>query len=69
MKDSGRSVKDLEETTNTELEQIQEWFQDNELTINLEKTNFTLFNLRERQEEPPEIKIGEKKYKWNQYLS
>ena len=41
---SGKHIKTLFETSNTELEKIAIWFQANKLSLNKSRTKFTLFH-------------------------
>ena len=41
---SHHQIKILFETVNCELEKINQWFKANRLSLNVEKTNYTLFH-------------------------
>ena len=41
---SANSLKDLEETINTELTHLSEWFKSNRLSLNIDKTCYILFH-------------------------
>ena len=50
---SHRNIKDLFKTVNSELSQINEWFKANKLSLNVDKTNFTLFHKESQSDNLP----------------
>ena len=60
--DSHHQIKVLFETVNAELQKISQWFRANKLSLNVKKTNYTLFykcSLKDKMSlKLPELKIG-----------
>ena len=50
---SHQNIKTLFGTVNCELEKICEWFRANKLTLNVRKTNYTLFHKNSTKEKLP----------------
>ena len=60
---SHQNINDLFSTVNSELECINQWFKANKLSLNIEKTKYTLFHKKSAKNEISEIpylKIGTK---------
>ena len=60
---SNQNLNDLFATVNSELECINQWFKANKLSLNIEKTKYTLFHKRSAINEIsaiPDLKIGSK---------
>ena len=58
---SNQNLNDLFATVNSELECINQWFKANKLSLNIEKTKYTLFHKRSAINEIsaiPDLKIG-----------
>ena len=50
---SHKNIKGLFYTANSELEKISQWFKANKLSINIKKTNFTLFHKNSSKDDIP----------------
>ena len=46
---SNNYIETLFSTVNMELERIREWFKANKLSLNIKKTNYTLFHKNRKQ--------------------
>ena len=60
---SHQNINDLFSTVNSELECINRWFKANKLSLNIEKTKYTLFHKKSAKNEIseiPDLKIGNK---------
>ena len=58
-----QNINDLFSTVNSELECINQWFKANKLSLNIEKTKYTLFHKKSAKNEIseiPDLKIGTK---------
>ena len=59
---SYHQIKVLFETANAELQKISQWFRANKLSLNVKKTNYTLFHICSLKDKMPlklpELKIG-----------
>ena len=58
-----QNINDLFSTVNSELECINQWFKANKLSLNIEKTKYTLFHKKSAKNEIsgiPDLKIGSK---------
>ena len=50
---SNNDIETVFSTVNMELEKIREWFKDNKLSLNIKKTNYTLFHKNNTKDELP----------------
>ena len=65
---SSSNIKDLEITINNDLEQIQEWFLCNKLSLNIKKSNFVTFHSRQKKlQRSPILKIDKELIEEKEY--
>ena len=45
---SGKNLNELESQVNNEMKKVHEWLKDNELSLNLKKTNYIIFKTHKK---------------------